>query len=175
MGGQVSVWVPMVVGALGILGVVTGQFVNAWRDDRQWKRTAHHDEWRHWRQLKMDVYANFAAALHNWWSTVGELMHHEASAERQAAIDRARASIDELAPMLNLIGSEKVAGQCAYIAAALSRRFKLVGEAAEFLETGSGSIDLFDDLGDKLAETMSNMRVELGIEPLRRSTLTWES
>ncbi|MFE3002673.1 hypothetical protein ACFXG4_47875 [Nocardia sp. NPDC059246] len=34
MGGQVSVWVPIVVAALGFIGVLGAQLIAAWREDR---------------------------------------------------------------------------------------------------------------------------------------------
>ena len=36
--GQVSIWVPIVVGIIGLIGIVAGQLVNAWREDRRWRR-----------------------------------------------------------------------------------------------------------------------------------------
>ncbi len=36
--GQVSSWVPIFVGVLGIIGVVVGQLISSRKDDRRWKR-----------------------------------------------------------------------------------------------------------------------------------------
>ena len=48
--GQVSVWVPIVVGIIGLLGVVTGQLINSRREDRRWEREAVREELRHRRE-----------------------------------------------------------------------------------------------------------------------------
>lgn len=42
--GQVSVWVPIIVGVIGLIGVIAGQLVNAWREDRRWKREREREE-----------------------------------------------------------------------------------------------------------------------------------
>lgn len=49
--GQVSVWVPLVVGVIGLIGVIAGQLVNAWREDRRWKREEQREEVRWKRDL----------------------------------------------------------------------------------------------------------------------------
>lgn len=43
---QVSVWVPIAVGVIGVLGVISGQLINAWREDRRWKREQEREELR---------------------------------------------------------------------------------------------------------------------------------
>jgi hypothetical protein len=57
--GQVSVWVPIVVGVIGLIGIVAGQFVNAWREDRRWKREQHREEIR-WERERDREYARLA-------------------------------------------------------------------------------------------------------------------
>jgi hypothetical protein len=51
---QVSIWVPIIVGAIGFIGVVAGQLVNAWREDRRWKRDQEREEFRWKRQCEAD-------------------------------------------------------------------------------------------------------------------------
>lgn len=53
--GQVSVWVPIVVGVIGLVGVVAGQLVNAWREDRRWKREQQREEIRWSREREKDT------------------------------------------------------------------------------------------------------------------------
>lgn len=48
LNAQVSVWVPIVVGVIGLLGVVAGQLINTWREDRLWRRELDREEVR-WR------------------------------------------------------------------------------------------------------------------------------
>ncbi|SFB45681.1 hypothetical protein SAMN05216266_11285 [Amycolatopsis marina] len=49
---QVPVWVPIVVAALGFVGVVTSQLIAGWREDRRWRREAEREDlrWRRERQ-----------------------------------------------------------------------------------------------------------------------------
>ncbi|MFI5609081.1 hypothetical protein [Amycolatopsis sp. NPDC051903] len=75
--GQVSVWVPIVVAVLGILGVVSGQLINVWREDRRFAREAERDDRRwarerqrdidaHWREKRFDVHVSVLAAFRDW-------------------------------------------------------------------------------------------------------------
>ncbi|MET9259617.1 hypothetical protein [Amycolatopsis sp. NPDC004079] len=52
--GQVSVWVPIVVGVLGLVGVIAGQLVNAWREDRRWHRELEREDVRWERENKRE-------------------------------------------------------------------------------------------------------------------------
>jgi hypothetical protein len=57
--GQVSVWVPIAVGVIGLIGIIAGQLVNAWREDRRWKRDQQRDELR-WQQERDKELAKLA-------------------------------------------------------------------------------------------------------------------
>jgi hypothetical protein len=57
--GQVSIWVPIAVGIIGLIGIVAGQLVNAWREDRRWKRDQQRDELR-WQQERDKELAKLA-------------------------------------------------------------------------------------------------------------------
>jgi hypothetical protein len=50
--GQVSVWVPIVVAVLGILGIIGGQMFASWRDDRRWSQEIAREEARAQREIK---------------------------------------------------------------------------------------------------------------------------
>ncbi|WP_086845794.1 hypothetical protein [Amycolatopsis kentuckyensis] len=65
--GQVSVWVPIVVGIIGLLGVVTGQLINSRREDRRWEREAAREELRHRRENER-LAAERAHAITLHWS-----------------------------------------------------------------------------------------------------------
>lgn len=52
--GQVSVWVPIVVGVIGVVGVIAGQLVNAWREDRRWRREQEREDVRWARENKRE-------------------------------------------------------------------------------------------------------------------------
>jgi hypothetical protein len=79
--GQVSIWVPIVVGIIGLIGVVAGQMVNAWREDRRWRREQVREDlrWRReaekeaanrahrsqidWRERRISAYAEYLEAI----------------------------------------------------------------------------------------------------------------
>ncbi|MFC0105692.1 hypothetical protein [Kibdelosporangium aridum] len=64
--GQVSIWVPIIVGAIGFIGVVAGQLVNAWREDRRWKREQEREELRWKRQREADDVKYFHESGLDW-------------------------------------------------------------------------------------------------------------
>jgi len=65
--GQVSVWVPIVVGIIGLVGVVTGQLINSRREDRRGEREAAREELRHRREVER-LAAERAHAITLHWS-----------------------------------------------------------------------------------------------------------
>jgi hypothetical protein len=81
MSSQVPVWIPLAVAFLGVLGVIAGQIINAWREDRRWRREQEREEIRwqraritenaklrlehadQWRETKIKTYANLLRLL----------------------------------------------------------------------------------------------------------------
>lgn len=70
---QVSVWVPIVVGLIGVAGVVAGQVINTWRERRseetRWarekQRDAHQDQLV-WREKRLKIAVDFLITLNIW-------------------------------------------------------------------------------------------------------------
>jgi hypothetical protein len=80
--GQVSIWVPIIVGIIGLVGIVAGQLVNAWREDRRWRReqeredlrwkreaekqaaTRTHDSLIDWRDRRISTYGEYLESIH---------------------------------------------------------------------------------------------------------------
>jgi hypothetical protein len=67
---QVSIWVPIAVGLIGVLGIIAGQLINAWREDRRWKRELTREELRwqredahYWRERKFTTYGDLYSVL----------------------------------------------------------------------------------------------------------------
>ncbi|WHT21471.1 hypothetical protein N8J89_10565 [Crossiella sp. CA-258035] len=63
---QVPVWVPVVVGLLGLLGVLGAQFIAAWREDRRWNREKRRDEDNKRFDARREAYAQVIGALESW-------------------------------------------------------------------------------------------------------------
>ncbi|HWD00857.1 MAG TPA: hypothetical protein VG674_00085 [Amycolatopsis sp.] len=84
--GQVSVWVPIVVGVIGLLGVVAGQLVNAWRERKReelrWRRERHtesiklnHEHAAQWRETKIKIYRELLESLRKAESVLYTMLH----------------------------------------------------------------------------------------------------
>lgn len=93
--GQVSVWVPIVVGVIGLVGVIAGQLVSAWREDRRWEReivreeirwnrTRHFEDIIQWRSIKVKLYAQVNAMTREF---IGHLIEMD-SIQNQVDWDR---------------------------------------------------------------------------------------
>lgn len=52
---QVSIWVPIIVGLIGLLGIIAGQLVNAWREDRRWARELAREDVRWQREAEKEA------------------------------------------------------------------------------------------------------------------------
>lgn len=112
--GQVSVWVPIVVGLIGLIGVIISQLVNAWREDRRWKREREIEAIRlrqedvfKWREIKLRVYAQFLELL-SVMATIAHEMTTAGSPELQALYDSFAATRKTAATLVNevtLVGS----------------------------------------------------------------------
>jgi hypothetical protein len=75
--GQVSVWVPIVVGLIGLAGVLVGQVLSMWREQRNHVIQAKHEEQQeerrnrredqlHWRDQRLAVGVEFLVSLNAW-------------------------------------------------------------------------------------------------------------
>lgn len=75
---QVSIWVPIVVGIIGLVGIVAGQLVNAWREDRRWRREREREELRWKREAEAEAVKRAHDSLIDWRnrriSTYGEYL-----------------------------------------------------------------------------------------------------
>jgi hypothetical protein len=96
--GQVSVWVPIVVAVLGILGVVAGQLINIWREKRRWEREMRREDLRwererqreidaHWRERRFDVHVALLAAFREWEASLAVAVAARAAGHEPAEPD----------------------------------------------------------------------------------------
>lgn len=63
---QVPVWVPVIVGLLGLLGVLGAQFIATWREDRHWNRQQRRDEENKRFDARREAYGQVIGALEAW-------------------------------------------------------------------------------------------------------------
>lgn len=71
--GEVSVWVPIFVGVIGVVGVVAGQLINAWRErhneEIRWAREQQRDARQDqlvWRDKRLTIAVDFLITLNVW-------------------------------------------------------------------------------------------------------------
>ncbi|MCA1195133.1 hypothetical protein [Saccharopolyspora sp. 6V] len=50
----VPIWVPIAVAILGIIGIIAGQLINTWREERRWRREEEREEVRHLREKEKE-------------------------------------------------------------------------------------------------------------------------
>lgn len=90
---QVSLWVPIAVGIIGLIGVISGQLVNAWREDRRWTREQEREDLRwkreqekdalarsaadraHWRDKKFEIYTELHSFMKAWLDQLAQAIH----------------------------------------------------------------------------------------------------
>lgn len=130
-GGQVSIWVPIVVGVIGVLGIVAGQLINAWREDKRWRREQEQEDLRwqrerrreevrlsqenalHWREMRVRIYGEAVALLGRTSRTLKQ-MRVEASDKKRAELYDEMWShqerLEELIYQIQLVGSEEIRG-----------------------------------------------------------------
>ncbi|MDQ3789651.1 MAG: hypothetical protein M3422_20710, partial [Actinomycetota bacterium] len=61
------IWVPIIVGIIGLAGVIIGQLINSRREDRRWKREADREDLR-WQRERQRLAAQRAHELALHWS-----------------------------------------------------------------------------------------------------------
>lgn len=122
--GQVSVWVPIVVAVLGIVGLVVGQLVNAWREDRRWEREQarekdkrDHEVRTHWEKERLDAYTHFAKVLGEWRELLHEMetllrVDQEPASSLAARIRELNGEAAVITARIALVGSLFMQARC---------------------------------------------------------------
>jgi hypothetical protein len=79
---QVSVWIPILVAVLGIVGVILGQAVNAWRENKKLaiegereKIRLEHDDRKDMRTERLKAYSDFLSTWKEWMTSIESLQH----------------------------------------------------------------------------------------------------
>ncbi|MGI5506316.1 hypothetical protein [Lentzea sp. CA-135723] len=135
--GQVSVWVPIAVallaGVFGIVGVITGQLLNArrerLREDLRWQREREsqreqnaHDLAKHWTEARLTLLSEALHLLHEWRELLIPLaddhfhrrhLHEAEDALRQ--ISELRTQLYPLLIRVPLVASPKLADMIAAV------------------------------------------------------------
>jgi hypothetical protein len=127
--GQVSIWVPIIVGVIGLIGVISGQLVNAWREDRRWRRDQDREEvrWKREREKeemklahdslidlrdkRIDLFAFYIQSVHAvalLANKLGNVQSIEAIEEIKVEYDQRRSASEEACQAVRITASDQV-------------------------------------------------------------------
>jgi hypothetical protein len=117
-GVQVSVWVPIVVGVIGVIGVVVGQSINAWQDRRRRLQERERDEirWRRerqqaWKDIRLQAYASLLKSLDVAISFLSSAQKATSSVQLHRMLEELETKvslIEQAAAEVELIGDDGV-------------------------------------------------------------------
>ena len=145
--GQVAVWVPILVGLLGMAGVIGAQLVNAWREQRRedirWRREREKEEiqrrradYLHWREKRLEVSVELMISLNKWRELIVDRLR-----ERHGLIegyddtqDQLRSAVEQTSDLLaqcKLIGTETMRSTASETVSLFRARYRAAMEAPE--------------------------------------------
>jgi len=167
--GQVSVWVPIIVGLIGVAGVVAGQVINAWRERRneetRWarerQRDAHQDRLV-WREKRLRIAVDFLITLNVWRELAVDVWHetqregHPTELTSSQLHDSVTRMSDQLAE-IKLIGTEMMRTAATEVVDVLLATFARTREEATGLEEASRQ------LSTTIRTLRETFRAELGV------------
>src|SRR4051794_37969313 len=105
---QVSVWVPIAVGVIGVLGVVAGQLVTTWRERAREAAAIRRADQIYWRDKRPDACLPPLVTLNAWRELVVDTWRGTPSEDVLAELhDTVIAMSDQLAT-LKLIGTDSI-------------------------------------------------------------------
>ncbi|MFI6840282.1 hypothetical protein [Nonomuraea africana] len=179
---------------LGIFGVITGQLVSAWREDRRWRRELAREDLRwereqqkeaqsraneadvHWRNERLRVYSGFVGVVREWSALVGQAWAgNPARTAIPADLSRMRelnAQAEKLISEMGLIQeSDQVLGRCydfVFVCSDALRQLEAHVEQGSPAVIDRGGLAEVDGLSlfDLCDLTIDRLRWELGMKPI---------
>lgn len=111
-------WLLLAATTLGILGVVTCQLINTWRENKRTLQDAQREHDTHWLDQRVDAYSDFFAAVQDWRETACKVtltnVRHPSSPAATVLRERcetARLKARAALARVDLFGSESVLKQ----------------------------------------------------------------
>lgn len=167
--GQVSVWVPIVVGLIGVAGVVAGQLINAWREHRheeiRWarekQRDAHQDQLV-WRDKRLKLAVDLLITMNIWRELAVDMWRENQREEGSAELtssqfhDSVTRMSDQLAE-IKLIGTERMRTAAAEAVDVMLATFAATNEAK------TGADEASRQLSTTIRVLRETFRAELGV------------
>jgi len=150
---QVSIWVPIAVGLIGLFGVVAGQLVTTWRERSRESAASRRADQLYWRDKRLDCSLALLLAMNAWRELVVDTWRGTPDQATLSGLhDVVIAMSDQLAT-LKLIGTEDMR------AAATSAVDTLLATAASVRHSPT-TPDL-DAASRSLSATISSLRTSL--------------
>jgi hypothetical protein len=104
--GQVSVWVPIAVGFIGVLGVIAGQLVTTWRDRSREAAAARRADQIYWRDKRLDACLALLLTMNAWRELTVDTWHGTPSDTTLAELHDAAVAMSDQLATLKLIGTD---------------------------------------------------------------------
>lgn len=178
--GGVSVWVPIVVGLIGVVGVLLGQVLSMWREQRnemirtrreveQEQRRNRREDELHWRDRRIAVGVDFLITLNIWRELTVDLWHEiardgEVTDETREALSESVTRLSDQRAHLRLVGSQRMSSQAS---TAVSNLLAISRQIVAALEVpGSDAPDLraaSAQLSAEIRGVRDVFRAELGV------------
>jgi hypothetical protein len=167
--GQVSVWVPIVVGLIGVAGVVAGQLVNGWRERRseetRWRREQQRDarlDRLAWRDKRLRVAVEFLVTLNVWRELTVDMWREtrkdgRPSDQTRSELHEATTRMSEQLAEIKLIGTERMR------AVATETVDSLLATSAATRKALGGFEEASRRLSAAIGELRETFRAELGV------------
>ncbi|WP_146044345.1 hypothetical protein [Amycolatopsis sp. BJA-103] len=169
---QVPIWVPILVGLIGIAGIILGQLINAWQETRKLAIEEKVKDRSHWRDQRLSLYVE---ALRYGDRAIKFLVRTQLASEggyKKGLIDDYRVELNEIIervdycePRFSLLTTSKI--QDFY--ADFIRKIGLAYKACTSLKANSGYSEA---LAKSIRDTVSSfdqltveMRKDLGVGP----------
>ncbi|MFI7617826.1 hypothetical protein ACIBP6_42050 [Nonomuraea terrae] len=175
---------PIVVAVLGIVGLVVGQLVNAWREDRRWRREEREDlRWEreqarekdkrdhevrtHWEKERLDAYTHFAKVLGEWRELLHEMetllrVDQEPASSLAARIRELNGEAAVITARIALVGSSFMQARCNDVWSFYESAYKQMLSGEPALSAEDRAKDLY---GQAYYALLDNVRDDLGTPP----------
>ena len=177
--GQVPVWVPIIVGIIGVVGVLVGQLLSMWREQRNEivraqieraneDRKNRRDDRLYWRDRRIEVGAEFLVSLNVWRELTVDEWHEIAKdgqigqQTREQLGETVTRVSDQLAH-IRLIGTDAMSTTAA---SAVSTLLRVTRDTKRGLERQDHQMDLTsasDSLTAEIRRVREVFRAELGV------------
>ena len=177
--GQVSVWVPIVVGIIGVVGVLVGQMLSMWREHRNEvvraqregateNRKNRREDRLYWRDRRIEVGVGFLVSLNLWRELTVDEWHEiadggQAGHETREQLAETITNMSDRLAQIRLIGTDAMSSAAA---SAVPTMLRVARDTKAGLEGNDHQTDLTvaaSNLTAEIRRVREVFRAELGV------------